>query len=212
MRINEVEKAVGISKKNIRFYEEEGLLCPRREQGNGYRDYSEADVRTLQTIRLLRKLAVPLEEIRRLQSGALSLEACMGRHGIYLDGQLKNLTQIQAVCQQLGGSGETLSTLDVAAWEARMEELEKGGTQFMNVSKDKRKKKTGPIVAAAVWVAFFAAILALFVWCFTVDPVPWPVLALVSVPLLALIVGVLLALRERMKEIDGGEEDEALKY
>lgn len=212
MRINEVEKAVGISKKNIRFYEEEGLLCPRREQGNGYRDYSEADVRTLQTIRLLRKLAVPLEEIRMLQSGALSLETCMGRHGIYLNGQIKNLTQIQAVCQQMGERGETLATLDVAAWEAHIEEMEKGGTQFMNVSKDKRRKKTGPIVAAAVWVAFFTAIFALFIWGFTVEPIPWPILALILVPVLALIVGVLLALRERMKEIDGGEEDEALKY
>ena len=53
MRINEVEKAVGIAKKNIRFYEEQGLLSPRREQGNGYRDYSEEDVRTLQTLSLI---------------------------------------------------------------------------------------------------------------------------------------------------------------
>ena len=80
MRINEVEKAVGIAKKNIRFYEEQGLLSPRREQGNGYRDYSEEDVRTLQMIRLLRKLSVPTEEIRKLQSGGLSLQDCMRRH------------------------------------------------------------------------------------------------------------------------------------
>lgn len=212
MRINEVEKAVGISKKNIRFYEEQGLLSPRREQGNGYRDYSETDVRTLQTVKLLRKLAVPLEEIRKLQSGALSLEACMGRHSIYLSEQLKNLTQIQAVCQQLGSSGESLANLDIAGWEARMTQMEEGGTRFMNESKDRRRKKTGPIAAAAVWVAFFAAILALFCWGYTVEPIPWPVIALIAVPLLAVIVGVLLALRERLKEIDRGEEDETLKY
>ena len=44
MKINEVEAAVGVTKKNIRFYEEEGLISPRREPGNGYRSYSEADV------------------------------------------------------------------------------------------------------------------------------------------------------------------------
>ena len=44
MKINEVEAAVGITKKNIRFYEEEGLISPSREPGNSYRSYSQADV------------------------------------------------------------------------------------------------------------------------------------------------------------------------
>jgi 4-alpha-glucanotransferase len=34
MKINEVEAAVGVTKKNIRFYEEEGLITPSREPGN----------------------------------------------------------------------------------------------------------------------------------------------------------------------------------
>ena len=34
MKINEVEAVVGVTKKNIRFYEEEGLICPRREPGS----------------------------------------------------------------------------------------------------------------------------------------------------------------------------------
>ena len=50
MKINEVEAAVGVTKKNIRFYEEEGLISPRREPGNGYRSYSEADVERLRRI------------------------------------------------------------------------------------------------------------------------------------------------------------------
>ena len=39
VKINEVEAQVGITKKNIRFYEEQGLLHPRRSTENGYRDY-----------------------------------------------------------------------------------------------------------------------------------------------------------------------------
>ena len=58
MKINEVEAAVGVTKKNIRFYEEEGLISPRREPGNGYRSYSAADVERLRRIKLLRKLDV----------------------------------------------------------------------------------------------------------------------------------------------------------
>ena len=35
MKINEVEAQVGITKKNIRFYEEKVLLSPRRDSANG---------------------------------------------------------------------------------------------------------------------------------------------------------------------------------
>ena len=72
IKINEVETLVGITKKNIRFYEQEGLLNPKRNQENGYRNYGEEDVMILQQIKLLRKLGLPLEEIRRLQSGVLA--------------------------------------------------------------------------------------------------------------------------------------------
>ena len=65
MKINEVEALVGITRKNIRFYESEGLLTPRRNSENGYRDYGEGEVRTLLQIKLMRKLGVSLEEIRR---------------------------------------------------------------------------------------------------------------------------------------------------
>ena len=70
MKINEVEALVGITKKNIRFYEAEGLLAPRRNSDNGYRDYGEAEVDALRRIKLLRKLGVPLEDIRQMLSGA----------------------------------------------------------------------------------------------------------------------------------------------
>ena len=75
MKINEVEQLVGITKRNIRFYEKEGLLSPSRNSDNGYREYGEAEVETLKQIKLLRKLDVPMEEIRRMQQGALTLTA-----------------------------------------------------------------------------------------------------------------------------------------
>lgn len=51
MKIKDVEKQVGISKANIRFYEEEGLIHPARNQENNYREYSKADVEQLQEIK-----------------------------------------------------------------------------------------------------------------------------------------------------------------
>lgn len=55
MKINEVEQQVGVTKKNIRFYEQQGLLHPKRNSENGYREYDEADVNCLKKIKLLRK-------------------------------------------------------------------------------------------------------------------------------------------------------------
>lgn len=58
MKIKQVEELVGITRKNIRFYEEQGLLSVERAE-NGYREYSLKDVKRLQEIRFLRKLFIP---------------------------------------------------------------------------------------------------------------------------------------------------------
>lgn len=77
MKINEVEQAVGITKKNIRFYEQQGLLNPSRNASNGYRDYTDEDVNVLRQIKLLRKLGIPIEDIKKLQNNYLTLGVCV---------------------------------------------------------------------------------------------------------------------------------------
>ena len=63
--------------------------------------------------------------------------------------------------------------------------------------------------------ALMAALIVLMVWGFTADPTDAPPLALVAV-LAAIpgvvILGVLLALFQRIKEIQKGEEDDAKNY
>ena len=112
MKINEVEELLGVTKRNIRYYEKEGLLSPGRNSDNGYRDYTEADVAELKKIKLLRKLDVPMEEIRRMQSGALTLTDGLRRHVITLERQRANLTTMQALCAKVVESGEQLAGLD----------------------------------------------------------------------------------------------------
>ena len=50
MKINQVEELTGITKKNIRFYEEQKLISPQRNPANGYREYSMEDVKQLSRI------------------------------------------------------------------------------------------------------------------------------------------------------------------
>lgn len=212
MRINEVERRVGVTKKNIRFYEDEGLLKPGRSAENGYRDYTEADVETLARIKLLRQLSVPLEDIRRLQTGELTLTACMHAQQAELERRARDFEQISGVCADLAQSGTELESMDVPAWEARIAELERTGTRFMNVKNDRRKKLLGP---TAITVGLCIVLLAAEVLLVQAIRTETPPL-LISILLLgappAVAGGLIAALRLRVKEVEGGEEDEAAQY
>lgn len=216
MKINEVEELVGITKRNIRFYEAEGLLSPRRDSRNGYRDYGEEEVETLRKIKLLRKLDVPLEEIGKLQASQLTLEDVLRRHIIQLRRAQDNLNTMEALCEKLAGAGEQYAALDAGAWLSDMERMEQEGTRFMNVNKqDTRQRYVGPIIAAVVFVLLMAGLMALMIWGFTISPEEAPPMVLIVVFAAipgVFIIGVLLALRQRIQQIKGGEEDAASQY
>lgn len=216
MRIQEVEQQVGITKKNIRFYEKEGLLKPERSLENGYRDYRDEDVETLKRIKLLRKLSVPLEEIRKVQSGAMTMEGVLKRHMVVLEEQSSNLLKMQAMCERLVEKKEQYFQLDTDAWLAEMEEMEMEGMLFVDVKRqDKRQKKRGALIAATVFGILMIAVDVFFLWAFLMEPQSAPPLAVLLIILAvpaAFVVGLILALLQRMKEIDGGEEDAAVKY
>ena len=76
MNIKEIEARSGLTRANIRYYEQEGLIAPARRE-NKYRDYSEEDLETLLRVALLRSLGFSLEESRRLQSGEADFAAAM---------------------------------------------------------------------------------------------------------------------------------------
>ena len=216
MKINQVEQLVGITKGNIRFYEKEGLLTPGRNSDNGYRDYSDADVAWLKKIKLLRMLDVPIEEILRLKSGQLTLEDAMGRHMIQLERRQANLAAAQGVCAQIKESRSQLDGLDADTVLESMERQEQEGTKFMNVGKrDKLTRYVSPIGAAVLMLALMGALIALVVWGFTVSPEEAPpigvIIAIAAIPAV-MIVGVLAALYQRIKQIRGGEEDAASQY
>lgn len=68
MKIHEVVKEAGLSKRAVKYYEEEGLLTVKKDQ-NGYRNYSEENIRTLKEISVYRKLGIGIKEIKKLLAG-----------------------------------------------------------------------------------------------------------------------------------------------
>lgn len=216
MKINEVEQLVGITKKNIRFYESEGLLNPPRNSENGYRNYGDGDVEVLRRIKLLRKLGVPIEEIRRLQSGRLTVGDAMRRHQVAIDRDVENLSKARAVCGLLAETGTTLEALDAAAVLDRMNQMEQEGTTFMNKQKDDvRRRYIAPVVCAVLMAVLMIGLIWLMVWSFYQDPAdapPMPLLVLFMGIPAVVIIGVTIALIQRLREIGKREEDDARRF
>ncbi|MEV0622524.1 MerR family transcriptional regulator [Nonomuraea sp. NPDC050404] len=53
MRIGELVRRTGVSERLLRYYEEQGLLCPSRHPGSGYREYTDSHVDAVRRIRSL---------------------------------------------------------------------------------------------------------------------------------------------------------------
>jgi DNA-binding transcriptional MerR regulator len=111
MNIKEIENKTGLERATIRYYEAEGLLQPQRRE-NGYRDYSAEDLTTLQRIRFLRQLGLPLEEIGKIQRGETQLSEAMERRLVELVRQSKEYQRQIATCRSLRDEGVTWQTLD----------------------------------------------------------------------------------------------------
>ena len=216
MKINEVEALVNITKKNIRFYEEQGLLSPQRNTENGYRNYNEEDVQTLRQIKLLRKLGVPIEEIRQMLLGVHTLSDGMRRHLISLEREKQNLEHSISFCRNLQVMDTSISSLEIERFLNEMDELEKKGTTFKNKqTSDIRIRYVAPSVITLLMIALISAFIVLIVWGYLSSPADAPPLWFLWICIgvcLALGVGVVLALIQRVREIGKGEIDDARNY
>ena len=123
MNIKQTADASGVSARNIRYYEQVGLLAPERNPENDYRIYTDADVRTLKLIRVLRTLDMPVEDIRAVLSGTLPLTEAAERQR----------RQLEAEQQKLAAE------LDVDACLARIDSPAPAGGWFTGWVQDYRK-------------------------------------------------------------------------
>ena len=111
MKINEVEKITGLTKKAIRLYEDRGLITVSRSE-NGYRDYSDNDVRQLEQIKLLSTAGVSLTDINLLFTGMLSLDDLVEKRKKEIDTESGLSSEQYAFCEKLAeriANGETVT-------------------------------------------------------------------------------------------------------
>ncbi len=81
---------------------------------------------------------------------------------------------------------------------------------------DRKTKRIAPVVCAAVVIAFLGLFLGMLLLPLldigSGDGAAAVILVLYALVIVAIIVGVVIALVQRLREIDGGEEDDAKQY
>lgn len=214
VKIYQVEELVGITKKNIRFYEDEGLLNPDRNPENGYREYSLKDVKQLEKIKLLRKLDVSLENIRLMMKGKMSFEEAMNNQIAELEKKQKDAELMVQFCHKMKTEISDLTQLNAENYLLEMNKMETEGTKFVDIEKQdiSRKKKSGAVIAAVViFLIVLISLIPTLIMLFKSESTRFIGLVFLFIGII-FIIGIVIVLKQRLKEINGGEEYEARNY
>jgi len=101
--VSTVSKSLGVSSRMLRYYEQIGLIESQRMEGYAYRAYDESAIRRLRQIIILRKLRVPVKQIRDIfrNSDAVSVVEIFERNISELDEQITALATVKAILNQL---------------------------------------------------------------------------------------------------------------
>jgi len=117
------------------------------------------------------------------------------------------------LCSRLSSENKELKELRAEVYLEEISRLEIGSKVFTDVNKCdvSRKKKKGAVISVGVVAILITLMIGMIIWSVS-QGVPIGVVVFTISILTALMIGVVIALINRIKEIDKGEEDEAGKY
>ncbi|GKU25098.1 MerR family transcriptional regulator [Clostridium folliculivorans] len=101
MKINEVMKITGLTKKAIYYYENTGLINPAKDYENNYRIYTDEDVDLLKKVDLLRKLEVPVKDIAIILSDPFKINEVMVKQLHSINDKIKYLNKSKNIIESL---------------------------------------------------------------------------------------------------------------
>ena len=118
MKIKDVSQITGLSKKTIRFYEEEGLIDPEKTYQNGraYRTYTQAHIQTLNDVALLRRARFSVEEIKTILSAPEEIPTLFDSYRQRLRTEKDALVQVLSVVDEIAAE-------ELTSKEALMEQI-----------------------------------------------------------------------------------------
>lgn len=158
MRIKEIEEKTGMERSNIRFYEREGLIDPKRME-NGYRDYSPEDFEILLKVKLLRSLHIPLDEIKALKEGSKDLSITLGEQIKNLDQEKQDVSYAQDVCRAMQKEETDFTNLDAQKYLEGINRItEESGSSYFIIKADELPQVFHP------WRRFFARVIDFYIY------------------------------------------------
>jgi DNA-binding transcriptional MerR regulator len=122
MKIGAIAAQLGTTVRTLRFYEEQGLVQPRRTPG-GTRVYDEADVARFAVILVLARLGFPLHELaalaavrpqsetgdaasRAVLATLRAMDQSLAEQAAAIDAQRRDLAQAEALVRRCRGCTE----------------------------------------------------------------------------------------------------------
>ena len=120
MRIGEVSKKLELPISTIRYYDEIGLIHPKRM--NDMRDFDEDDFMRLQMIKRLKTLGFSMTEIKAL---FVLEDTISDRHRLTEDQKNMLLGQVKVIRQKKNQCNETIITMTllVASFDKMLDKL-----------------------------------------------------------------------------------------
>ena len=148
MKIKDVEKRTGITSYNIRFYEKENLLIPKRNPVNGYREYTEEDILLLNRIKMLRMLDIPVSDIRKILYEKEALTSVLNTHLLKIKEEEKENT-LKNELKKLDGTKDLKIGIIIGPEggmdKTEVEKLAKAGAKVVTLGKRILRTETASI-------------------------------------------------------------------
>ena len=114
--ISEFAKMVGVSKKAIMYYQNMGLLQPSEIRENGYRYYTKQDIVSLQKIVVMKRLGIPVKEIKKVLDSINgdNLSDSLHKQVMLIEEEIKSLSRIKKIINGVEGYIDSKQTIN---WE-----------------------------------------------------------------------------------------------
>lgn len=147
--ISKLARLSGVSARTLRYYDEIGLLAPKRVTAAGYRVYGQNEVDLLQQILFYRELELSLDEIKQvIYSEGFDIEAALQSHLLQLTQQKKRLegliSTVEASLQATKGEKKMTDSEKFAVFKQEL--IQKNEEQY---GKETRQNYGEETVAAA---------------------------------------------------------------
>lgn len=99
MNIKEASQKTGLTKKAIKYYESEGLICPEKNPENNYREFGKEDIIKLNLIGALRNLDISTKSIKDVMDGVKTIPEVMKEKLEKIQNEIANLQNTKSVVQ-----------------------------------------------------------------------------------------------------------------